>query len=202
MKPGFAILFFTLNLAMPVAYADVFEKDFSALEGFEFKKELKHNKPLAKKGDVVAQVKLGYMYMRGMGAEQDIETALKWFHKAAEQGNAEAAYRLGDIYGYNQPGGFQANHEEAVKWYRRAAEQGYTNAQYSLAARYFDGNEGLPKDRIASYAWMHIAARQGHHSAAEKLDLMEMIMNEEELSRARKLADELAIKYSPKELQY
>jgi len=202
MKFKLAISLLMLSLAMPVVYADALEEGVIALESFEFKRALKKLRPLAEQGNMVAQTKLGYMYLRGLGVEQDAADAIEWFKKAAEKGDAEAAYSLGDIYGNTRIGGNLVNHEKAVKWYRRAAERGYTNAQYKLAARYFDGGEGLPRDRIAAYAWMHVAARQGHHDAAEKVDLMEMILNEEELLKARTLADELATKHSPEELQY
>ncbi len=43
--------------------------------------------------------------------------------RAAEQGDAEAQYRLGSFY--REGFGVQQDDAEAMKWYRKAAEQGY-----------------------------------------------------------------------------
>ena len=63
--------------------------------------------------------------------------AVKWFRKAADQGNAEAQYELGELYndGFNLIGG-TVNENEAVKWYRKAAEQGHAESQYKLGECY------------------------------------------------------------------
>ena len=51
----------------------------------------------AEAGDPDAELRLASMYYRGEGMEQDYREAAKWYRKAAEQGNAEAQYRLGEI---------------------------------------------------------------------------------------------------------
>ena len=53
-----------------------------------------------------------------------------WFRKAAEQGNAEAQYRLGLSY-YNGEG-VPKDYAQAAFWWRKAAEQGEDTAQYNL----------------------------------------------------------------------
>ena len=62
--------------------------------------------------------------------------AAKWFQRAAEQGNAEAQYELGELYndGFNLVGG-TVNENEAVKWYRKAAEHGPNGAPAGSATR-------------------------------------------------------------------
>ena len=54
--------------------------------------------------------------------------------KAAEQGDIDAQYELGNCY-YNGRG-VSEDKAEAVKWYRKAAEQGHVNAQYQLGFLY------------------------------------------------------------------
>jgi TPR repeat protein len=44
----------------------------------------------AKAGDPEAQVRLGMIYSYGRGVPKDDVEAVKWFRKAAEQGNANA----------------------------------------------------------------------------------------------------------------
>lgn len=42
---------------------------------------------VAEQGDADAQFKLGDRYTKGTGVPEDLEQALLWFHKAAEQEN-------------------------------------------------------------------------------------------------------------------
>ena len=40
---------------------------------------------------------LGSMYFNGIGVERDYNEALKWFYKAAEQGDIDAMFNIGYI---------------------------------------------------------------------------------------------------------
>ena len=74
----------------------------------------------------MAQSNLGLMSEKGQGVQQDYVVAVKWYRRAAEQGDANAQYNPGFMYHYGQ--GVQQDYAEAVKWFRRAAEQGYAEA--------------------------------------------------------------------------
>jgi TPR repeat protein len=112
----------------------------------------------AEAGDAEAQYQLGEMFYRGRDVPKDMSAAIKWFRKAAAQGNAsaqtflaalqgdaDAQYRLGEEnrnhhgnFGfevYFSPGALA----EALKWYRMAAEQGHADAQFQLAVMYIIG---------------------------------------------------------------
>ncbi len=56
--------------------------------------------------------------------------AVKWFRKAAEQGNAPAQYNLGLCYAKGK--GVRKSSKEAEKWFRKAAEQGLEPAKKAL----------------------------------------------------------------------
>lgn len=56
--------------------------------------------------------------------------AVKWYRKAAEQGDADAQYVLGHCYLNGD--GVPQNIEETLKWYTKAAEQGNADAQHLL----------------------------------------------------------------------
>ena len=45
-----------------------------------------------------SQNSLGWMYENGQGVEKDLEEAVKWYRKAADQGNAYAQYNVGVVY--------------------------------------------------------------------------------------------------------
>ena len=62
------------------------------------------------------------MYEQGHGVPQDYAEAVKWYRKAADQGDAFAQYNLGVMYDNGE--GVPQDQAEAVKWYRKAAEQG------------------------------------------------------------------------------
>ncbi|MEI8182452.1 MAG: tetratricopeptide repeat protein, partial [Desulfomonile sp.] len=57
---------------------------------------------------------------------QNYEEALKWYRKAADQGDAIAQRFLGFMYYEGQ--GVPQNYKEALKWYRKAADQGNKKA--------------------------------------------------------------------------
>jgi len=76
----------------------------------------------------------------------------------AEQGDAEAQYRLGLQYRENN------RLQEAEHWYRKAAEQGHANAQNRLGNFYAIGEGGVVDLTQAVY-WYRKAAEQGHADA-------------------------------------
>jgi TPR repeat protein len=73
---------------------------------------------------------LGNCYYFGRGVLKNDTEAVKWYQKAAEQGNAEAQFSLGNCYYFGC--GVPKNDTEAVNWYRKAAEQGNVLAQALL----------------------------------------------------------------------
>jgi TPR repeat protein len=53
---------------------------------------LNSTRKLADQGNAEAQYNLGLMYEQGRGVQQDDVKAVKWFQKAAYQGDAIAQY--------------------------------------------------------------------------------------------------------------
>ena len=79
--------------------------------------------------------------------------------KAAEQGDAKAAYQLGQCYEKGR--GVKADYAAAVACYRQAAEAGHAEAQYALAMCYAYGMS-IAQDYDEATAWYRKAAEQGH----------------------------------------
>ena len=48
----------------------------------------------------------------------------------AEQGHADAQYRLALMYDYGEE--VEQDYAQAFKWYQKSANQGYANAQYNI----------------------------------------------------------------------
>jgi TPR repeat protein len=78
-------------------------------------------KLLAERGDVSAQVNIGWMYYYGEGVSQDKSLALVWYRKAAEQGDVSSMFNL--AYGYDHGDGVRRDLNESRRWYAKAAEQ-------------------------------------------------------------------------------
>ncbi len=91
-------------------------------------------------------------------------TPLSTYLRAAEQGDAEAQYQLGEIYRKGTEKGVSRSFKTAAKWYGMAAEQGHAEAQYQLGEFYSKGR-GVKKNRKTAQKWYQAAARQGHIKA-------------------------------------
>ncbi len=96
------------------------------------------------------------------GDSNDDSQIADWLSNAAEEGNAEAQYRLGDMYALGD--GVVLDDVRALSWYRKSAEQGNPEAQFRLANMYADG-VGTEEDVVQSLFWCRSAAEQGFAAA-------------------------------------
>jgi TPR repeat protein len=97
---------------------------------------------------------------------KDEKEAVKWYTKAAEQGDAWAQSNLG--FCYEKGTGVAKDEKEAVKWYTKAAEQGNARAQNNLGFCYEKGT-GVAKDEKEAVKWYTKAAEQGDAWAQSSL---------------------------------
>jgi TPR repeat protein len=101
-----------------------------------------------------AQVRLGNEYLD----QKDYSSAMIWFRKAAEKGNAVAQNNIGWLY---QNGwGVSRDYAQAINWYRRAANQGYDLAEVNIGWLYEQGL-GADRDYAEAMVWYRKAADQG-----------------------------------------
>jgi hypothetical protein len=109
----------------------------------------------AENGDAAAQLQLGKRYYEGEGREHppDYDEALKWFHLAADQENAEAQTRIGMMYHFGK--GVPRDDAEAARWYLLAANGGYAWAQLQLFNMYQQGL-GVPRDDQEARKWLNL----------------------------------------------
>ncbi|MBR1504314.1 MAG: SEL1-like repeat protein [Prevotella sp.] len=128
--------------------------------------------------DAQAQNFIGYMYQKGYGVWQSVDSARVWFLKSANQGYADAQYHLGDSYYNNSVSGnveipqgrkgkkskgqnsghlhiyvSKPDYPNALKWYTKAAEQNHPAAQKCLAGMYLHGQGMNHKDTIQAVEW-------------------------------------------------
>ena len=114
-----------------------------------------------------AQYDLGLCYEYGRGVTQDYYEAVKWFRKAAEQGDAYAQRNLGGCYYDGQ--GVTQDYYEAVKWYRKAAEQGNANAM-SWMGYFFENGEGVTKNLHEAIRWYKLGTEKGEDFSKKALE--------------------------------
>lgn len=110
----------------------------------------------------------------GMAAfrNEDYAQALTLLTPFAKQGNAEAAYLLGEMYGprsWGQKGenrnGVEQDNAQAILWWGEAAKKGHSEAQLKLGWWLLKGGDVIKKDESAGMNWLLMAANQGEPQA-------------------------------------
>ena len=125
------------------------------------------------------------MYYTDEGVPENDAEAVRWFRKAAEQGDAWAQNNLG--YAYRLGWGVPEDDAEAVRWYRKAAAQGHADAQNNLGVMYKSG-EGVPENYVQAYAWCNLAAAQGIGTAITNKAALRKLMTNAQIAQAQKLS--------------
>ena len=95
----------------------------------------------AVQGDPVAQFCLAFMYKHGKGIVPNIEKAIEWYTKAAEQGYAPAQNDLGVMHELIGARALLSGEEQgieilatALRWFHDAANQGNPVAQFNASS--------------------------------------------------------------------
>jgi TPR repeat protein len=159
------LLFFLV--ACPV-FAGPVEDSTKAYRSGDYKTAYQLIKPQAEKGDANAQFILGFLYDEGKGVPQDYTEAVKWYRRAAEQGNKAARHNLGLMGEQDQVARDRA---EMQKWHQRAAEQGNKAAQHNL--NLLDDQDQVWKDRAEMEKWHRRAAEPGNATDQSNPRLMD-----------------------------
>jgi TPR repeat protein/RIO-like serine/threonine protein kinase len=150
----------------------------------------------AKKGNVLAMIKLSKLYRVGKYVPESTALSIQWayfasiigsddaeaslfrslcksipfavelYRQRAEKGDVDAQCDLGVCY--HNGYGVEQNYTTAVKWYTKAAEQGDANAQYSLGDCYEKG-DGVEQNYTTAVKWYTKAAEQGDVDAQYSL---------------------------------
>ena len=166
MIKSLTILIFLLSAAVNIAAAQSLGDGINAYELGDYQTALNILAPLAETGDIEAQSMLGVMYYNGLGVTENNKRAYELFKKAAEQGNADARFNLGNMYLYSPtlPVEVEDRDVEAARWFFTASQQGHADAQYHLGLLLMTGS-GVRQDPEEAYTWIKKAAEQGHPEA-------------------------------------
>nr|WP_306263713.1 hypothetical protein [Pararhizobium sp. IMCC3301] len=109
-------------------------------------------------GDAVAQFEVGSRYADGFGTPADMQKAVQWYRRAADQGLAPALYRLGSLLEHGR--GITKDKAAAAELYEQAGDKGNTKAMYNLGVLHAQGALGEP-DFAAAAEWFTRAAEAG-----------------------------------------
>ena len=99
---------------------------------------------------------------RGEEAPQQTDIKTQILIKAAEQGNADAQYKLGLSYEYGDR--VEQNYVKAAHWYILSSNRGNANAKFNLANMYENGL-GVSRNLREAADLYQSAAQQGHSNA-------------------------------------
>lgn len=128
----------------------------------------KFYKEASQEGNMYAQYNLGYLYLNGLGVEQNYKEAAIWFAKSAYQGYSSAQNDLGVLYNL----GKHTNRDIslAIEWFTKASNQDDENAQENLAY-IFNNEKGFINKKEAARLFT-ILAKKGDINAMYELSLL------------------------------
>lgn len=140
---------------------------------------------LAQQGDGRAQFYLGHMYLNGgtPGISIDVNKAVLWFRKSADQGIEGSEFQLGEMYrgGIGVP----KDINQAVVWYQKVAEQGKAHeGQAKSWLRFLQAQSTMPKTE-ENNSFRSAKALQSGQPSADDFDFVARVMVD--LFRARNL---------------
>jgi TPR repeat protein len=110
----------------------------------------------------------------GMAAFQneDYAQSLSLLLPFAKDGNAEAAYLIGEMYGprsWGQKGenrnGVEQDNAQAIYWWGEAAKNGHADAQLKLGWWLMKGGDVVKQDQAAGMNWLLMSANRGEPQA-------------------------------------
>ncbi|ENX09253.1 hypothetical protein F898_01054 [Acinetobacter courvalinii] len=106
------------------------------------------------KGNALAKNNLAIIYTRGGENEINYNKALALLNEASES-NPEALNNLGVFYANGF--GVDQNSKKALELYNKAANRGSATAMYNIGISYFNGINGLEKDKVKARYWFEKA---------------------------------------------
>ncbi|WP_166360428.1 tetratricopeptide repeat protein [Pseudomonas akapageensis] len=123
---------------------------------------------------------------------EDLPQALAACKEAAQSGDVQAQYELGEYYydGKNTP----RDLNQALNYFEQASLQGHAQAQYNLGVMFFRG-EGVKANNVQAYILLKISAVNGDEDALDVADEVSGQMRRDELEVATQVLGQIFRKY-------
>lgn len=152
-----------LNKAANAGYikAKLYIADQQLLNSTDIINAAKTYHELAAKGLEQADLKLGFMYQKGIHFNKNLKLAQKYYLNSANKNNVKAQYQLGFMNQVGQIG--KAKPNKAIYWYRKAANKNFVPAMIGLGylqekskhnfkqANYWYNKASIKNNPIAKY---------------------------------------------------
>ena len=117
----------------------------------------------AEEGNADYQYLYGASFEYGWGVEEDVQQAMKWYKKAADQKQKVAYNAIGNFYRMGKS--VKADPQEALRWYQLGADAGDAQAMLNVGNCYFYGM-GTEKDIAKAVQWWQQSA-EGENAYAQ-----------------------------------
>ena len=157
---------FTLALAAAAlafggfaARADNLQDGAKAFQAGQYNRSLALWRPMATKGNPVAQNNLGIMYLDGKGVPQNMSEAVRYVSLSAAASSSLGQNNLGGLYRDGK--GVPRDFRRAMQWFSASASQGNSAGMYNMGLMYELG-QGIKADPFRAYMWYALAADQGN----------------------------------------
>lgn len=122
----------------------------------------------------------------------NLPSALTACQQAAQGGDAQAQYELGEFYYTGKDK--QRDLSQALNYFEQASLQGHAQAQYRLGQMFFHG-EGVQANNVQAYIVLKMAAINGSEDALDTADEVSGQMKREELETATQVLSQIFRKY-------
>src|ERR1039458_744829 len=109
---------------------------------------------------------IGVQFRDGLGVSVNYAEAMRWFRRAAGEGDYTSANAVGVLY--QQGLGVSVDYAESMRWYLKAAEAGYDTAMYNIGVLW-EGGLGTTQNRDQAITWYRKASAIGNERAKAAL---------------------------------
>lgn len=107
---------------------------------------------------------LGNAFENGIGTNIDYSKAMKWYKRAANEGDIESMFNIGVFYFTGR--GTNIDKCQAFSWFKKASDKGFAPAQFNLANQYFFG-DCVSKNTLIGIGYLKLASEQGFEPAIQ-----------------------------------
>eukprot|EP01083_Nonionella_stella_P004230 12180_1 len=131
-------------------------------------------KTAAENGHRAAQTTLAGLYEDGVPEylQQNVQLSIKWYHKAAAEGDLEAKNNLAVVLLNNADYGSK-EYAQAVRMLSEAANDGYAASQNNLG-HCFEFGKGVERDESKALDWYERSAAQGYGASFVNLGYLQI----------------------------
>ena len=176
---------------------ELYELGMLYYNDLQYERSTEYFKEAAELGNIDAIRNIADCYYIGVGVDNDLCEAYKWFKKLANYNDADACYILGNIC--NNPTYKDADTEEVFYWYEKAANLGSSYACYELGNCYKFGL-GVEVDYEKAQEYYYEAAILGNKQARRCIDAKIIYKKGFVLYRKKKYAEAMRYLHMAAEL--